>query len=66
MKIATLERRSRNREEGGKGGRGRKEKKRKGKERKGKKRRSKGYTLASRAGILERDWTRDTHALPKS
>lgn len=66
MKIATLEGRSR--EEGGKR---RKEKERKGK---GKKREKKKmeeqrlprYTLASRAGILERDRTRDTHALPKS
>ena len=53
---------------------GREERKRKGKERKGKKREKKKmeeqrlprYTLASRAGILERDRTRDTHALPKS
>lgn len=52
----------------------REEKKGKGKERKGKKREKKKmeeqrlprYTLASRAGILERDRTRDTHALPKS
>lgn len=68
MKIATLEGRFRERR------RRREEKKGKGKERKGKKREKKKmeeqrlprYTLASRAGILERDRTRDTHALPKS
>ena len=68
VKIATLEGRSRERR------RRREEKKGKGKERKGKKREKKKmeeqrlprYTLASRAGILERDRTRDTHALPKS
>lgn len=46
-------------------GKKRKEKEKKGKEKKEGQRLPR-YTLASRAGILERDWTRDTHALPKS